>query len=42
MKFYFILGGMLLAYLLIVELAKRGFYRWVVTSNKKPERHLGI
>jgi Mg2+-importing ATPase len=27
-KFYFILGGMVLVYLLIVELAKQGFYRW--------------
>jgi len=33
-KFYFILGGMLMAYLVIVELAKRGFYRWAVSSNK--------
>ncbi len=27
-RFYFILGGMVLVYLCIVELAKRGFYRW--------------
>jgi Mg2+-importing ATPase len=27
--FYLILGAMVLAYLLIVELAKRGFYRWM-------------
>jgi len=27
-RFYFILGGMALAYLLIVEVAKQGFYRW--------------
>jgi Mg2+-importing ATPase len=27
-RFYFILGAMVLAYLCIVELAKRGFYRW--------------
>lgn len=27
-KFYFILGGMVLIYLIIVELAKQAFYRW--------------
>ena len=27
-KFYFILGAMVLVYLIIVELAKQGFYRW--------------
>ena len=27
-QFYFILAAMVLAYLLIVEMAKRGFYRW--------------
>jgi len=27
-QFYFILGGMALAYLVVVEIAKRGFYRW--------------
>lgn len=27
-RFYFILGGMVVAYLLIVELVKQGFYRW--------------
>jgi Mg2+-importing ATPase len=27
-RFYFILGAMVLGYLLFVELAKRGFYRW--------------
>ena len=39
-KFYFILGGMMAAYLVVVELDKRGFYRWAVSSNRKPERHL--
>lgn len=33
-KFYFILGGMLVVYLLVVELAKRGFYRWMAASQK--------
>lgn len=33
-KFYFILAGMALAYLVIVEVAKRGFYRW--HSAKSP------
>ena len=28
MEFYAILGGMVVAYLVIVEMAKRGFYRW--------------
>ncbi|MGE5097285.1 MAG: magnesium-translocating P-type ATPase [Betaproteobacteria bacterium] len=27
-RFYFILAGMVLAYLFLVEIAKRGFYRW--------------
>lgn len=27
-RFYFILAGMALAYLAVVEIAKRGFYRW--------------
>ncbi|HYP69048.1 MAG TPA: magnesium-translocating P-type ATPase [Thiobacillaceae bacterium] len=27
-RFYFILGAMVLVYLLVVELAKQGFYRW--------------
>jgi len=40
-KFYFILGGMLLAYLLVVELAKRGFYRWAVSRNQTTGRRLG-
>jgi len=38
-KFYFILGGMTSAYLLIVELAKRGFYRWATTNRKEPQGH---
>ncbi|MEI7430962.1 MAG: magnesium-translocating P-type ATPase [Betaproteobacteria bacterium] len=33
-KFYFILGAMVLVYLLMVELAKQGFYRWAV--KRKP------
>jgi Mg2+-importing ATPase len=36
-KFYFILGGMVLVYLFIVELAKQGFYRWS-TAGKRPPR----
>jgi len=35
-KFYFILGGMTAVYLLVVELAKRGFYRWAVAGGKEP------
>ena len=31
--FYVILGGMVVAYLCIVELAKRAFYRWAVKSH---------
>ena len=34
-KFYIILGGMALAYLLIVEVAKRGFYRWHASPASK-------
>jgi Mg2+-importing ATPase len=36
-KFYFILGGMVLVYLLIVELAKQGFYRWSAAA-RRPRR----
>ena len=32
-RFYFILGAMVLAYLCIVELAKRGFYRWAASRQ---------
>jgi Mg2+-importing ATPase len=32
-KFYFILGGMVLIYLIIVELAKQAFYRWSLVKN---------
>ncbi|MCK9380037.1 MAG: magnesium-translocating P-type ATPase [Sulfuritalea sp.] len=32
-RFYFILGGMVLVYLFIVELAKQGFYRWAATAS---------
>jgi len=31
--FYAILGGMVVAYLCIVELVKRGFYRWALKSH---------
>ena len=34
-RFYFILAGMVLVYLFIVELAKQAFYRWSV-PRKKP------
>ncbi len=33
-RFYFILAGMVVSYLLIVELAKQGFYRWYRTKHK--------
>ena len=36
-KFYFILGGMTLVYLFVVELAKQGFYRWAV-AGRQPRR----
>jgi Mg2+-importing ATPase len=32
-NFYFILAGMAVTYLLIVELAKRGFYRWHAAAS---------
>jgi Mg2+-importing ATPase len=32
-KFYLILGGMAVAYLMIVEVAKRGFYRWYAARH---------
>ena len=32
-SFYFILAAMVLAYLFIVEAAKRGFYRWAVSGQ---------
>jgi Mg2+-importing ATPase len=32
-KFYFILGGMLLIYLIMVELAKQAFYRWSISRS---------
>ena len=34
-RFYFILGGMVLVYLFIVELAKLAFYRWAVKRAGK-------
>ena len=30
------LGGMVLVYLLIVELTKQGFYRWAVAKSPPP------
>lgn len=35
-SFYLILGGLVLAYLGIVELVKRGFYRWMQTRQPSP------
>jgi len=32
-KFYFILGAMVLGYLVVVELAKQGFYRWSLAGR---------
>jgi Mg2+-importing ATPase len=32
-RFYFILGGMVLVYLVIVELAKQAFYRWSAAGD---------
>jgi Mg2+-importing ATPase len=32
-KFYFILGGMTIVYLFLVELAKQGFYRWATVGR---------
>lgn len=36
-RFYLILGGMLVVYLVIVEVAKQGFYRWIAAA-KTPQR----
>jgi Mg2+-importing ATPase len=36
-RFYFLLGGMVLLYLIIVELAKQSFYRWSA-KGKRPRR----
>ena len=33
-QFYFILAGMVISYLLIVQLAKHGFYRWYRAKHK--------
>lgn len=42
-RFYFILGGMVLFYLFVVELAKRGFYRWCERGRGRqgdtPQKH---
>ena len=35
-RFYVILGAMVIAYLLIVELAKQGFYRWSAAGRRPP------
>ena len=34
LRFYLILAGMVVSYLLIVELAKQGFYRWYRVKHK--------
>ncbi len=34
-KFYFILGGLVLVYLLVVELAKQVFYRWAASPRRR-------
>ena len=40
-EFYAILAGMALAYLAVVEVAKRGFYRWYrVTKPDRPTRRM--
>lgn len=36
-RFYFILGAMVVAYLFLVELAKQGFYRWSAAA-RRPRR----
>jgi len=36
LKFYFILGGMVLVYLVVVEFAKRAFYRWSAVTTPPP------
>lgn len=36
-RFYFILGAMVLAYLIVVGLAKQGFYHWSA-SARRPRR----
>ena len=43
-RFYLILGGLLLAYLVIVELAKRVFYRWMQARRplKRPISRVGL
>jgi Mg2+-importing ATPase len=33
-RFYLILGAMVVAYLVVVELAKRGFYRWAAGTRR--------
>ncbi len=33
-QFYFLLGGMTLAYLFVVELTKQGFYRWAAVGRQ--------
>ncbi len=40
-RFYFILAAMVITYLLIVEVAKKGFYRWVGGSRDSNTRHIG-
>lgn len=36
-KFYLILGGMVLIYLLVVEVAKQGFYRWSMRGKMRSQ-----
>ncbi|MGC2458103.1 MAG: magnesium-translocating P-type ATPase [Gallionellaceae bacterium] len=40
-RFYVILGAMVIAYLLIVELAKQGFYRWSA-AGRRPRRSAAL
>ena len=34
LKFYLILGGMVMCYLVLVEIAKQGFYKWQLKAQK--------
>lgn len=36
-QFYFLLGGMTLVYLFVVELTKQGFYRWAAVGSSHTE-----
>ncbi|EEG09241.1 magnesium-translocating P-type ATPase [Pseudogulbenkiania ferrooxidans] len=37
-RFFFILSGMVLVYLFVVELAKQGFYRWSMANHHRRHR----